>query len=137
MRDSVEALAVLFRTMRYSERPSECDLCTFSLSFGRLTGQSRHIIETAENWSYLIRNRVDAKNRNTQAVEGKYQLAPMLAPKWALSPHRRGSIEIQTDLANALFDKEHQGELQKLFERRVQKMQVEHFSKTAHKGLLL
>jgi hypothetical protein len=137
VRDSVEALAVLFRTIRYSERPSECDLCTFSLSFGRLTDQARHIVETAENWSYLIRNRVDAKNRNTQAVEGKYQLAPMLAPKWALSPHRRGSIEVQTDLANALFDREHQGELQKLFKRRVQKMQVEYFSKATHKGLLL
>src|SRR5439155_16765506 len=121
----------LFRTVRYSERPSECDLSTFSISFGRLSFESQHIIETSENWSYLIRSRTDAKNRNNEYVEEKYQLAPMLAPKWGLSPYRRGSIEIQSDLANALFDSESQGELQKLFKRRVQKMQVEYFGNAA------
>jgi hypothetical protein len=131
IRDSIEALAVLFRTIRYSERPSECDLSTFSTSFGKLSPESRHIVETSENWSYLIRSKTDAKNRNNEYVEEKYQLAPMLAPKWGLSPYRRGSIEIQPDLANALFDGERQSELQKLFRRRIQKMQVDYFSNAA------
>ena len=111
-----------------------CDLCTFSITAGRLTPQSRLIIETAENWSYLIRVKVDAKNRNSQLVEPKYQLAPMLAPKWGLSPYRRGSIEIRTDLANVLFDHELSDGLVKLFNRRVADMRVANFGKKGAAG---
>lgn len=129
VRDSIEGLALLFRTIRYSERPSECDLCTFSLPASPLTDRSRRIVETAENWSYLIRVKVDAKNRNNQLVDPKYQLAPMLAPKWGLSPHRRGSIEIKTDLANALFDQHSGNDIVKLVNRRVADMRIEAFGK--------
>jgi hypothetical protein len=134
VRDSIEALAVLFRTIRYSETPSECDLCTFSVALGKLTKHSKLIIDTAENWSYLIRIRVDAKNRNNQQIHPKYQLAPMLAPKWALSPNRRGAIEIQYQLANALFDPEHRDQLTKLFKRRVQNMLVANFGRRKTDG---
>lgn len=129
VRDGIEALAVLFRTIRYSERPSECDLCTFSATTSDLSDQSNRVINTAENWSYLIRIKVDAKNRNSQLVDPKYQLAPMLAPKWGLSPHRRGSIELKADLANALFDYKAGDGLLKAFTRRVSDMRFEKFGK--------
>ena len=135
VRDGIEALAVLFRTIRYSERPSECDLCTFSVILAQLTPNSRTIVETAENWSFLIRTKVDAKNRNNQLVDAKYQLAPMLVPKWGLSPHRRGSIEIKSELANAIFDSNLSDKLVKLFSRRVGEMRAETFVKgKSHSG---
>ncbi|PZA11238.1 hypothetical protein DNX69_18230 [Rhodopseudomonas palustris] len=129
VREGIEALAVLFRTIRYSERPSECDLCTFSTTYSHLTPQSKRVVQTAENWSYLIRVKVDAKNRNSQQVDPKYQLAPMLAPKWGLSSHRRGSIELKPDLANALFDHALGEGLLKAFTRRVADMRFDGFGR--------
>lgn len=131
VRDGIDALAVLFRTVRYSEKPSECDLCTFSVNFESLTPTSRLVLEAAENWSYLIKIRGGSKNKNTRSVDTKYQLGPMLAPKWGVSEHRRGTIELQNELANALFDPERRSALPNLFRRRVSGMLAPKFGASA------
>lgn len=122
VREGIEALAVFFRTIRYSNKPAECDLCTFSVDFDKLSSNSQAVLETAENWSYLIRIREGAKNRNNLRVDTQFQLAPMLAPKWGVSEHRRGTIEIQPDFGNALFDYTCRESLPELFKRRVSGM---------------
>lgn len=128
VRDAVERLAVLFRSIRYSDKPSECDLCTFSVDLSKLSEGSKSTLEKAENWSYLIRVRDGSKNKNTQSVDHKYQLSPMLAPKWGLSVHRRGSIEIKSDLANAIFDKGFREQYPALLKTRIASMLAPKFS---------
>ena len=76
----------------------------------------------AENWSYLVRVKGGAKNKNSRKVGEKYQLSPMLSPRWGLSPQRGGTIELQADLANALFDRAHHDSLKNLIENRVKDM---------------
>ena len=49
VRDAVERLAVLFRTIRYSDKPSECDLCTFSIDESKISGQAKLTLERAQN----------------------------------------------------------------------------------------
>ncbi|BDL37554.1 hypothetical protein [Methylorubrum sp. GM97] len=127
VRDGIEALAVLFRTIRYSERPSECDLCTFSVDIESLSEGSRLVLRMAQSWSYLIAIRSGASNRNDDSLDAKFQLGPMLAPKWGLSPHRRGSIEIKPELANALFDRSERKHLAGLFKRRIAEMTAPSF----------
>jgi hypothetical protein len=105
VRDAIERLARLFRTVRYSEKPAECDAGTFSVDVNRLTPEAKKILEKAENWSYLINIRGGAANKNNQRKDEKFQLSPMLVPKWGISEHRRGTIELQPDLANSIFDK--------------------------------
>lgn len=128
VRDAIGRLAVLFRSIRYSDKPSECDLCTFSVDFSRLSYRSRSTLEKAENWSYLIRVRDGSKNKNTQSVDHKYQLSPMLAPKWGLSVHRRGSIEIRSELANSIFDAGESEQYNILLRGRVSSMLAPKFS---------
>ncbi|MBU0768978.1 MAG: hypothetical protein KJ687_07800, partial [Proteobacteria bacterium] len=101
VRAAIDSLAVFFREVRYSDRPSECDLCSFSVDLDVLSLSARKTIEMAENWSYLVRVKGGAKNKNSRKVDEKYQLSPMLAPRWGLSPQRGGTIELQVDLANA------------------------------------
>jgi len=128
VRDAVERLAVLFRTVRYSDKPSECDLCTFSVDESKISRQAKLTLERAQNWSYLLKLRDGSKNKNSQSVDSKYQLSPMLAPKWGLSVHRRGTMEIRSELANSIFDKTHAGSFVSLMGIRVAAMSAPDFS---------
>lgn len=122
VRDAVESLAVLFRTVRLSHTPAECDLCTFSVAIEDLTTNSRRTLEVAENWSYLVHLADGRRNKNSRSVDEKYQLGPMLAPRWEVSQHRRGSIELNAELANAILDPEHRPTLPSLLRRRLARM---------------
>lgn len=128
VRESIERLATLMRSIRYSDKPSECDLCAFSIDESKISVQSKLTLERAENWSYLVRIRDGSKNKNTQNVDLKFQLSPMLAPKWGLSVHRRGTLEIRTDLANAIFDKDLSSSFDILLKSRISAMQAPKFS---------
>jgi hypothetical protein len=122
VRDAVESLAVLFRTVRLSHAPSECDLCTFSVALEDLTDNSVRTLQIAENWSYLVRLAEGRRNKNSRSVDEKYQLGPMLAPRWEVSEHRRGSIELGAELANAILDPECRPTLPALLRRRLARM---------------
>jgi hypothetical protein len=122
VRDAVESLAVLFRTVRLSHAPAECDLCTFSVAVEDLTENSVRTLQIAENWSYLVRLADGRRNKNSRSVDEKYQLGPMLAPRWEVSEHRRGSIELGAELANAILDPEHRAALPGLLRRRLARM---------------
>lgn len=128
VRDAVERLAVFFRTIRYSDKPSECDLCTFSVDESKISVQAKLTLERAQNWSYLLKLRDGSKNKNSQSVDSKYQLSPMLAPKWGLSVHRRGTIEIRSELANSIFDESQAGAFETLLKARVAAMLAPDFS---------
>ena len=119
VRESLEGLALLFRSIRYSDAPSECDLCTFSINFDKLTERSKAVLRIAENWSHVIRIPAGAKNKNNRSIDAKYQFAPMLAPLWEISHHRRGLIELQSELANAIFDPDARDGLLKLVQSRI------------------
>jgi len=122
VREAIEALATLFRTVRFSSSPSECDLCTFSVEIEKLNTASKDVLKIAENWSYLIRLPNGRPNKNTYKLDERFQLSPMLAPKWGVSEHRRGSIEFSTEFANAIFDPSQRNKLVDLFKRRVEGM---------------
>lgn len=122
IRDSIESVAVLFRTVRFSDSPSECDLCAFSVPFETLTEDSQRTLQVAENWSYLIRIKEGRRNKNNDQVDALYQLGPMLAPRWEVSEHRRGSMELATDLANAMFDPARRQYLPPLMKKRVSRL---------------
>lgn len=122
VRDSIESVAVLFRTVRYSDSPSECDLCAFSVPLETLTADSRRTLQVAENWSYLIRIKEGRRNKNNNQVDALYQLGPMLAPRWEVSEHRRGSMELPTELANAMFDPARRPSLAALMKKRVSRL---------------
>lgn len=122
VREAIESLALLFRTVRLSHAPAECDLCTFSVNWEELTEDSRRTLQIAENWSYLIRFSKGRKNKNSRRLDEKYQFGPMLAPRWEVSEHRRGSIELTQELANAIFDPSLRPTLPALMKRRLNRM---------------
>ncbi|CAG4911189.1 ORC-CDC6 family AAA ATPase [Paraburkholderia saeva] len=104
-RRAVQALAELFSGVRFSLKPAECDLGTFTVAAGVGSREARDVLDHAENWSYLVKVKGGGSDRNdSHAVADKYQLSPMLAPRWEVSEHRRGTIELNENLFNAIFD---------------------------------
>lgn len=122
VRDAVESIAVLFRTVRLSHSPSECALCAFSVPFEALSKNSKRTLSVAENWSYLVKLQEGRRNKNSKRIDALYQLGPMLAPRWEVSEHRRGTIELQKDLANAILDPSHRAELPNLMKKRLARL---------------
>lgn len=122
VRLSIEAVARLFRTVRYSAKPSEPGLSSFSVRESELTEEARKTLRTAQNWSHLIHVPHAGSDKNTEERRYKYQLVPMLAPKWDVSYTIRGTIELDDDFANALFDEGHRDNLGMLFKKRTEPM---------------
>jgi hypothetical protein len=127
VRAAIEALAELFREVRYSPKPAECDLGTFTVGPNVGTAIAREVLQHAENWSYLIRIRDGGVNKNDRAaIDDKFQLSPMLAPRWGVSEHRRGAIPISEEMFDAIFDPAHRGELVELKKERLKGMLEPH-----------
>jgi len=119
--DGISRLGTLFRSIRFSDKPSECSCSTFSVDVSRCTEEARRILNLAENWSLLI-DVGSQRDRNTERIDLKYQLNRMLAPRWDLSIYRRGVLALSPAEINAIFDPAHNSEFDSLSNARVTRM---------------
>jgi hypothetical protein len=123
-RSAVQALAELFSGIRYSLKPAECAVGTFTVAHGGGTEKARTVLSYAQNWSYLIQIKgIGSDRNNANAVDDKYQLSPMLAPRWEVSERRRGAIRLSDSLFNAIFDPTKRDSLSALARERLSAMQ--------------
>ena len=128
--DSINRLGTLFRGIRFSEKPSECSCSTFSADVSRSSEASRRVLDLAEKWSLLI-DVGGQRDRNTDRIDGKYQLNRMLAPRWDLSIYRRGVLALTPEELNAVFDAEYVNTFDSLAETRIARMSAPFFGHSA------
>lgn len=124
IRAAVGRLATLLRSIRYSDLPAECSLSSFGVDASAMTAPARNIIDKCVTWSLLIEIQRGHKDKNTEDIRAKYQVNPMIAPKWELPLSRRGAVELHTPLANAIFDPEHANAFESLLDERVRDLNV-------------
>lgn len=103
VRTAVEHLATLARAVRYSDSPSECDLCCFRINEAKLSSEARRALDMAENWSFVIRTSASSSSKNDERVATKYQINPMLAARWGISESRRGSLDMVDSFAEIML----------------------------------
>lgn len=127
-RNGVAKMARLLREIRFSDKPSECSLCTFSVDYDRCALQTRRLLDLAEQWSFLIRVQAGAKDKNSKRVDRKYQINGMLAPHWDLPISRRGTLQLSPGEVDIIFDAE-STEFEDLVDVRVKRMMAPHFGK--------
>lgn len=118
---AIERLAAFMRALRFSDKPVESSLCTFSVNEVLLSERERAVLKHAHDVSLLLRIQGGQKERNDTGVSSKYQLNPMLSPRYDLPLSRRGAIELSTDEAAAIFG-ERAGEFDKILRARVSRM---------------
>lgn len=103
VRNAVEHIATLLRSIRYSDNPPECDLCSFRLSRERLSDEAQRVLKMAENWSFVLNVSGSSGAKNDDRILSKFQINPMLAARWGISESRRGAIELKDELAECVL----------------------------------
>ena len=104
IQNAADRLAQLFRTNRFSHRPVECSLNSFSVAEHELQPETLRVLRLCESRSLLNRIVGGQKHRNTKRVEMKFQLHPMLCPRWQLPLARRGIIPLKAGAVDVIFD---------------------------------
>ncbi|PKG96306.1 hypothetical protein CXF92_00465 [Pseudomonas sp. Choline-3u-10] len=100
---AVERLAEYLREVRFSSKPVEVSPLAFSLNASELSDRAKYILKRAENWSYIFRNPRGRPSANSQRLDEKFQLNPMLSPRWDLPVSVRGDVRLSTKVAEAIF----------------------------------
>jgi hypothetical protein len=101
--DGIRRLAELFREIRYSDKPIECSLCTFSFNSNECPKEVYDIIDGSEKVSLLIEVPKGRPDKNSMRVDLRYQLNSMLATKWKLPVSRRADMKLSKSVLTAIF----------------------------------
>lgn len=106
-RVAVTRLASLLRAARYALNIPEASPLAVSFSEDDLSSVARGTLSQALNYSFVyeLHGRPD---RNSQRVNRKIQLNPLLSPRWGLPYVVRGDLGLTKELANAIFDPQRQ-----------------------------
>ncbi|MCB5206702.1 ORC-CDC6 family AAA ATPase [Methylovorus mays] len=103
-RIAIDRLASLLRTARYALNIPEVSPLAVSFSENDLSPVSRTTLKICLNYSLLFEIHGGRPDRNSQQVNRKFQLNPMLSPRWRLPISRRGDLGLSSILVNAIFD---------------------------------
>ncbi len=123
LKESINNLAVLFRTIRYSDNPSECSPLSFSVDIGKISKAANENIKKAVQRSLLLKipdGRNDKKKKEN--IQNQYKLNPMLSPYWDLPIRHRGCFSIDVNLLNSIFDTANSKYFDSLLKKRTSKM---------------
>ena len=120
--DAIHRLGDMFRRLRFSDKPVESSLASFSADLSNCSPRAREVVQLAEHWTLLIPVEQGQKQRNTRLIESKYQLNRLLSPRWDLPTARRGAVALSAEEVNSIFDPEKAGEFRRLLDRRLDRM---------------
>lgn len=130
IQDAINRLGTLFRSIRYSHKPSECSLSTFSYDPASVSAETRRLIDLAEKWLLLVYVGGQS-DRNSERVDMKYQINRMLAPKWDISFSRRGALAIPSEDLDAIFDPASNDKFEERLKLRTDRMTAPFFGSKA------
>ncbi len=137
VRDAMTRLGQLLREIRFSDKPSECSLSTFSADLTTAAEAAVQVLTEAENWSMLVRIAGGQHERNVGRVDEKYQVHPMLAPRWDLPVARRGALSLSGQEVSSIFAPSTHSNFDAVRKRRVAAMTAPFFGSPPNGGTAL
>ncbi|MGB1762331.1 hypothetical protein [Alloalcanivorax xenomutans] len=103
-RKAIDRLAEVLRTARYALNIPEVSPLAVSFSESDLSEAAARNLQNAINYSFVFEVTDGRADRNSDRVNRKIQLNPLLSPKWKLPIYRRGDISLNKILLCAIFD---------------------------------
>ncbi|MBQ0754698.1 MAG: hypothetical protein KBT87_07490 [Gammaproteobacteria bacterium] len=104
VRSAIDSIAQHLSNIRFAANPPECSLSTFSVVGGSISSEAAENLRHALNWSYLYEISQGGVDKNQpNLVNRKFQISPMLSPKYGLSVTRRGVITIDASDISDIF----------------------------------
>ena len=126
IQEAINRIGTLFRSIRYSHKPSECSLSTFSVDPASISSETDRLLRVSSE-SLMLIDVGQQKDRNSERVDWKFQLNRMLAPRWEISYSRRGALALSGKEVNALFDPEYTDQFEGLLKLRIDRMKAPFF----------
>ncbi len=102
-RKTVDRVSRLLRIHRYSAKPVEKSVSSFSVDRTVLSELSRRHLQVAQDWSLIISGG-EQRVRNGMGVTDQFQVSGMIAPKWDLPIVKGGTIQLSSEEAEVIFD---------------------------------
>jgi hypothetical protein len=99
----IERLARLLRLMRFADKPVESSLASFSIDRELASDRARRTIQSAVDVSLLVHFPEGHRDRNDRGLVQKYQLNPMVCPRFDLPLARRGVLPLTREEIEAIF----------------------------------
>jgi hypothetical protein len=120
--DCVRRLGNFLSVMRFSDKPVESSLVSFSIDLDAVSSRARENLDLARQWSLLIRFENGQRDRNAPRVDAKFQLSGMLAPLWELPLARRGVTPMSPEECDAIFDPQAADDYDEIVTQRLRRM---------------
>ena len=101
---AVSRIAEFMREDRYSHKPVESSVSSFSVDTTLVNENTKSVLR----WAQLIGVVFELENRqdkNSQNIIRKFYINPILCPKWGISITKRGSLDFKPEEFDNLFDK--------------------------------
>lgn len=100
---AVTRLGRYLQSIRYSDKPSEINVTTFSTNLDSISEEGLSVLKRCTDHGLLVQ--VPGRtSRNHGSTHSKFQLHPMLTPLWGLSSGRRGDATLSLDAVEAIFN---------------------------------
>lgn len=122
VQNAVARLGEFFRHLRFSRKPSESSLASFSTDLSKCSIQAREIVHLAERSALLIEVDRGQRERNSGMAEPKFHLNRLLSPRWDLPVARRGAVRLSSDEVNAIFDPDMANQFESILNVRLARM---------------
>lgn len=100
---AVKRLGRYLQSIRYSDKPSEIDITTFSSNLAGVSEEALAVLHRCLEHGLLLEVSGGRASRNHGSTHRKFQLHPMLTPLWGLKPGRRGDATFTTETVHAIF----------------------------------
>lgn len=111
---AIVRLSTILRTARLSLNIPEVSPLLVSFNDEDLTDNSRQAIQSALNYSFCFELKSGRPDRNSNRINRKIYLNPVLSPIWDLPVSRRGDLSLSPELVNSIFDQDKSEEFKAL-----------------------
>lgn len=129
MYDSLKNLTDYFMIHRFCDKPTETTISCFYVKAEELSPNALDVIEIMKMHSVLIEDDDGRLEKNTGRKERLFQINKILAPLWNLPIVERGTLYLNKDIAEAIFNIDSQVNFDKLFEKRKCELNAPEFIK--------
>lgn len=134
MYNCLKRLTDYFIVERFCDKPVETTVSCFYLRRDELSPASIQIIDTMKMHSILIEDTDGRIEKNTGRKERLFQINKVLAPLWSLPTVVRGSMSLQRETAESIFNPELGRKFVQIYKLRKSQLNAPDFLKSTNYG---
>lgn len=105
VRQSINRIGQYMQTLRYSDTPPECSICTFRIDKSIVSKEKESLLEFLQQYSYIIESK-DRQDKNIERKDTAYQIIGILSPLWGLAINKRGILNFDIEITSKIFSEE-------------------------------